>query len=165
LDAAQERRIEALPEIRIRVFEQRDLRYLKTIARNGYSGTRFFYDPHFRRSLAKNLYVTWIEKSCQGEADAVLVLEMHQKPTGYITCHILQEEVGQIGLVGLDAKVRGMGVGKQLVYSALRQFQQWGMKRVEVVTQGRNLKAQRLYQSCGFVTRNLQLWYHKWLNG
>jgi hypothetical protein len=31
-----------------------------------------------------------------------------------------------------------------------------------VVTQGNNLAAQRLYQTCGFLSRDLQLWYHKW---
>jgi len=31
-----------------------------------------------------------------------------------------------------------------------------------VVTQGRNLAAQRLYQRNGFVTASLQLWYHRW---
>ena len=162
LARAQEKKIKGLPEVRIRAFQESDLRHLKTIAREVYSDTRFFRDPHFPRGLAEGLYVTWIEKSCRGGADAVLVLERHQKPIGYITCHRLQEHMGQIGLVGLHAKARGEGGGRQLVDSALRQFQQWGMKRVEVVTQGRNLNAQRLYQSCGFMTKNLQLWYHKW---
>jgi hypothetical protein len=31
-----------------------------------------------------------------------------------------------------------------------------------VVTQGRNRGAQRLYQQCGFLSRDLQLWHHKW---
>jgi hypothetical protein len=33
---------------------------------------------------------------------------------------------------------------------------------VNVVTQGRNSKAQRLYERCGFLTRSVQLWYHRW---
>jgi ribosomal protein S18 acetylase RimI-like enzyme len=35
---------------------------------------------------------------------------------------------------------------------------------VSVVTQGRNVAAQRLYQRAGFVTASTQLWYHRWLD-
>jgi ribosomal protein S18 acetylase RimI-like enzyme len=38
-----------------------------------------------------------------------------------------------------------------------------GVQRVSVVTQGRNVAAQKLYQSCGFTTCSVQLWYHWWL--
>ena len=37
-----------------------------------------------------------------------------------------------------------------------------GIDRVQVVTQGRNVRAQRVYQRCGFVSAQLQLWYHRW---
>ena len=33
---------------------------------------------------------------------------------------------------------------------------------MKVVTQGRNIAGQRLYQRCGFLTRSVELWYHKW---
>lgn len=153
-----------LPGVSIRVSQQRDLPYLRAIARNIYSDSRFHYDPHFPRTKAENLYVTWIDKSCNGSADAVLVVEKNEEPMGYITCHIVQPQVGQLGLVGLHPALQGIGAGQRLVYSALQQFNDWGIKRVEVVTQGRNCKAQRLYQRCGFLTQNLQLWYHKWFS-
>jgi RimJ/RimL family protein N-acetyltransferase len=38
------------------------------------------------------------------------------------------------------------------------------IKTVHVVTQGRNTRAQRLYQRCGFVTRSMELWYHRWFD-
>jgi hypothetical protein len=31
-----------------------------------------------------------------------------------------------------------------------------------VVTQARNVPAQRLYQKCGFITRSVELWFHRW---
>jgi ribosomal protein S18 acetylase RimI-like enzyme len=34
--------------------------------------------------------------------------------------------------------------------------------KVNVVTQGRNVRAQRLYQKSGFATDSVMLWYHKW---
>ena len=38
-----------------------------------------------------------------------------------------------------------------------------GITYIDVVTQGRNYSAQRLYQRCGFITQSTELWYHKWL--
>ena len=55
---------------------------------------------------------------------------------------------------------------KNGIVQAVRRFLSWSRqqhaKRVTVVTQGRNLAAQRLYQGNGFVTASLQLWYHRW---
>jgi RimJ/RimL family protein N-acetyltransferase len=45
---------------------------------------------------------------------------------------------------------------------ALQWFADQGMDSMEVVTQGRNVAAQRLYQKCGFATKEVQLWYHHW---
>jgi ribosomal protein S18 acetylase RimI-like enzyme len=36
------------------------------------------------------------------------------------------------------------------------------MRVATVVTQGRNIASQRLYQKHGFVTQSIQLWYHRW---
>jgi hypothetical protein len=37
-----------------------------------------------------------------------------------------------------------------------------GAATVSVVTQGRNVRAQRIYQQFGMRTRSLELWYHRW---
>ena len=38
------------------------------------------------------------------------------------------------------------------------------IKKLYVVTQGRNIRAQRLYQKNGFIIKSSGIWYHKWLN-
>ena len=37
-------------------------------------------------------------------------------------------------------------------------------RRITVVTQGRNARAQRLYQRAGFVTESVRLWFHRWFD-
>ena len=37
------------------------------------------------------------------------------------------------------------------------------LMKSSLVTQGRNLYAQRLYQKAGFFTKGTELWYHKWI--
>jgi dTDP-4-amino-4,6-dideoxy-D-galactose acyltransferase len=139
-----------------------DLPILREIARASYHDTRFYYDSHFSRQRVDELYETWIERSCNGFADTVLVVESGRRPVGYVTCHLKESGEGQIGLVGVHDACRGRGVGRVLVKEALRWFAERGSPSVTVVTQGRNDKAMRLYERCGFVARDARLWYHLW---
>jgi dTDP-4-amino-4,6-dideoxy-D-galactose acyltransferase len=140
----------------------RDIPMLQTIARASHRDSRFYYDGNFPGSLCDALYEVWIEKSCRGWAQTVLVAEDGGEPVGYISCHLPTPTTGKIGLVGVGQKAQGKGLGKGLVDAALRSFTEQGVESVMVVTQGRNVRAQRLYQRCGFVTRSVELWFHKW---
>jgi dTDP-4-amino-4,6-dideoxy-D-galactose acyltransferase len=137
---------------------------LRMIARSSYRDTRFYYDPNFPDSLCGALYETWIEKSCKGYADCVLVAEVGTQPVGYISCHKLEKKEGQIGLAGVSEEFQGRDIGHRLVSESLVWFARQGVERVRVVTQGRNVKAQRLYQRSGFLTKEVQLWYHRWFS-
>jgi GNAT superfamily N-acetyltransferase len=153
-----------VPNGQIRPVEPSDIPQLQVLARTAHSDTRFFNDPHFSYGMAEELYETWIALESQGRAQKVLVaISEKGAPIGYISCHVdSAKRVGRIELVGVAAESRGKGVGKSLVLAALDWLSQQGLVRSTVVTQGRNIMAQRLYQRCGFVTENLQLWYHKW---
>jgi dTDP-4-amino-4,6-dideoxy-D-galactose acyltransferase len=146
----------------IRLCTPEDVPALRAIARVSHRDSRFYYDSNFPTSLCDALYETWIEKSCKGYADAVLVAEFQGWPVGYISCHLLDQAEGQIGLFGVSADFQGKGLGQKLVNESLRWFAEQDMRQVAIVTQGRNCKAQRLYQRCGFLTRSAQLWYHRW---
>ncbi|MGP0101640.1 MAG: GNAT family N-acetyltransferase, partial [Solirubrobacteraceae bacterium] len=67
-----------------------------------------------------------------------------------------------IGLLGVSPQARRKGIGKNLVLAAIDWFRTQGVPSVTVVTQGNNLPAQRLYQQHGFLSHDLQIWYHKW---
>ena len=147
----------------IRSARPADMPALQQIARVSHTDTRFFQDPHFAKDRSAALYETWIKVSLEGYAHAVLVAELEGCPAGYISCHLestLHE--GRIGLLGVSGETRGQGVGASLVSRALAWFCDQGVRRVLVATQGRNVRAQRLYQRCGFVTSTVDLWYHKW---
>jgi len=146
----------------IRLVSPDDLNALKAIARVSYHDTRFYADTTFPVSRADALYEIWIEKSCNGYADAVFVMEIDHQSVGYISCHLLGEGKGNIGLVGVSQNSQGKSIGRLLIDSALNWFLEKNVTQVSVVTQGRNIKAQRLYQRCGFLTRSLQFWYHRW---
>ncbi len=150
------------PGVVIRNARTDDLPALRSIARECFHDSRFYFDSHFSRSLCDSLYETWIEVSVNGYADAVLVAESEGEPAGFITCKQADQVTGEIGLLGVGSGWRGRGIGKALIMAGLSWFNSHRLQKVSVVTQGRNLSAQRLYQRCGFITRSNQLWYHKW---
>jgi dTDP-4-amino-4,6-dideoxy-D-galactose acyltransferase len=138
-----------------------DLRALRTIARTSHHDTRFYFDGHFEQEKCDLLYATWIENSFRGFAQAVLVAEADGEPAAYLTCH-LNDQASQIGLVGVGEGHRGKGLATKLVRAFLSWSREQGARRALVVTQGRNLPAQRLYQRNGFITSSVDLWYHRW---
>ncbi len=153
------------PEFSIRPYQDNDLKYLKNVAKGIYPNSRFHQDPNFDNDLADKLYVRWIENSCKGSApEMVFVLTQKNLPVGYITCNIQEPSLGNIGLFGIASSLQGQGFGTTLLCSAMEWFIGKNVKSVEVVTQERNIAAQRLYQTVGFKTKTLQLWYHKWLS-
>ncbi len=146
----------------IRLAIDADIAALRPIAAANHRDSRFYQDGGFSPERCDELYATWIEKSCNGYADAVLVADCGEGAVGYLSCHIRDNGVGNIGLVGISSARQGKGLGRLLLTESLRWFAAAGITQVEVVTQGRNLAAQRLYQKSGFLTSSLQLWYHRW---
>jgi len=148
----------------VREFRPSDRGALCALARVSHTDTRFFFDGGFEAERCHALYQTWIEKSSNGYADAVWVAETERGPSGYVSCHLSAEGTGRIGLLAVHSEERGRGLARQLVSRALEYFGCKGMTSASVVTQGRNIAAQRLYQRCGFVTDSIQLWYHRWFD-
>ena len=149
--------------VRIRTPREEDMPALRRIARASCTVSRFFFDDHFEGDAAERLYDTWITKSCKGFAEHVFIAELAEAPVGYITCHVDSvEHKGRIGLVGVDEMTRGRSIGTSLTLAALGWFRDQRVESVEVITQGRNIQAQRLYQRCDFRTQSLELWFHKW---
>jgi dTDP-4-amino-4,6-dideoxy-D-galactose acyltransferase len=159
--------LEPVPELAMRGAGARpavpsDARALEDIAGEAHRGTRFFTDTHFPRERSIELYRTWIRNSLHGAADAVLVVDDASGPAGYATAIVKARGRGEIGLVGVAARARGRGLGRALVSAAVHWLRGRGCARVEVVTQGLNAEALRLYQGAGFRLARTATWYHRW---
>ena len=149
---------------RVRSATEGDIPALRAIARTSHRDSRFYYDRNFPSHLCDELYATWIQRSCQGWATKVFVAGENEVIDGYVTCNLPNRFSAQIGLVGVADVAQGKGIGSELVSYAVRWFAQEGVEKVTVVTQGRNVRAQRLYQRSGFVTRSVDLWFHRWFS-
>ena len=91
----------------------------------------------------------------------MLVNDLDSRPAGYVACHA-REDSGNIGLIAVDESARARGLGQALVLGAVAWSQGRGLGQVTVVTQARNIGAQRVFQRCGFETSSVGLWFHKW---
>ncbi|MCK6488896.1 MAG: GNAT family N-acetyltransferase [Planctomycetes bacterium] len=133
-----------------------------TIA-SGWS-SRFRRDPCLPAAKADALYEIWIRRSLAGEiADQVFAWcdNGSDQPLGFVTI-ALREDMGSIGLIAVAPAARGRGIGASLVDAALRHASAKGAQRLEVVTQGANQEACRLYQRCGFTLAQRSRVFHVW---
>ncbi len=145
----------------IRTAAQGDVAALRTIAGVSHTDSRFYQDGNFSRACCGELYRIWIENSCTAGSGMVLVAEHEGLPAGYVTCDVCGDR-GRIGLLAVSDSAQGVGLGRALVAGALRWMRARELASAFVVTQGRNLKAQRLYEANGFRAESMQLWYHLW---
>ena len=146
----------------VRPWGDGDVPALRRLAAASHRDSRFYYDRHLAREQCDRLYATWIEKSCLGYADVVLVADLAGEPVGYVSLHRRAPSAASIGLIAVDPSMRGVGCGRALIASALEWSGRHGLRPVTVVTQARNVHGLRLYERCGFVTTSVQLWYHWW---
>jgi dTDP-4-amino-4,6-dideoxy-D-galactose acyltransferase len=165
MDVRVELRREAAPEPLEGVREARedDREPLREIARTSHGITRFYADPRFPDDRCDDLYDTWIDQSLSGWAEGVLVADHEGRPAGYVSCHLAAgERRGSIGLIAVDERARGGGIGVVLARSAVGWCAERGAETMSVVTQGRNAQALRTFQRAGFLVDSLGLWFHKW---
>ena len=145
----------------LRAARPEDEEPLRRMARANHRITRFYADPNFPEDRCDDLYETWIRRSLEGWADAVLVAESEGRPAGYVSLHD-RDGTGSIGLIGVDPDARGRQLGRELVLGGVAWCADRGLAEVTVVTQGRNVPALRTFESCGFRTTDVGLWFHKW---
>jgi dTDP-4-amino-4,6-dideoxy-D-galactose acyltransferase len=146
----------------IREANPQDLIALKRIARSSHENTRFFVDLCFERELSRKLYAIWIERSISNETEKVFVLTEEDVVIAYISCAIAELGKSSIGLLAVDPNKKGQGRAMTIVSHALAWLKKNGAVMNEVVTQGTNISALKLYEKMGFRIKDVKFWYHKW---
>ena len=125
--------------------------------------SRYAIDPHIPATYFNELYKQWIRKSISHEfADEVLVSFDGNRIQGMVTVG-QKNERGTIGLIAVNADSRGQRLGEALVYAALHWSVSKGYGASQVVTQGDNAAACRLYEKCGYRVETIEPFYHIWL--
>jgi ribosomal protein S18 acetylase RimI-like enzyme len=125
--------------------------------------SRFRFDPHFGEEGANRLYRTWLRKSfSEGFSSDFLVAHRDGRPEGFLTLRP-RDGVPHIDLLGVAEEARGRGVGGRLIRCAESRLRAQGAGRVDVITQGHNIDALRVYQKSGFLIASSDIFFHIWL--
>jgi dTDP-4-amino-4,6-dideoxy-D-galactose acyltransferase len=132
------------------------------IASGAYS--RFKKDERFGWQNFEKLYRQWITDSVKKKiAEAVFVSRFQNDLTGFITAGG-KNGIGVIGLVAINEKYRGVGIGNMLMEYTLTWFNKNGYQKVEVATQQENKAACSLYEKFGFRPEKIYHYFHFWLD-
>lgn len=123
--------------------------------------SRFNTDKRIRRESFETLYTLWITKSVSKEiAEEVLVYKEDNEIQGFVTVG-KKGNRGDIGIIAVDAAFRGKGIGKSLMFEAENYYYN-KTNKIQVVTQGDNIPACKLYESCGYAVEKSEYFYHLW---
>jgi dTDP-4-amino-4,6-dideoxy-D-galactose acyltransferase len=145
----------------VRVADLADEPAVAELAAQTITGTRFTLDRHFPQERIPLLYAEWVRRGLRsGAARRVLIAE---PAAGFVVCGLDSDDAtGSIELIGVAAHSARRGIGLALVRAAHTMMCEAGCNRARVVTQGRNIPAQRLYQSLGYRTATVGWWLHRW---
>lgn len=136
---------------------------LVALARQSGGQSRFRVDPQMPAGVFERIYDTWIARSVSGEiADAVFVAELDGAAAGMVTVGPKNGR-GDIGLLAVAERARGRGLGGALVRAALAWTAARGLDTAQVVTQGANAAACRLYLTSGYAVESAVPVRHLWL--
>jgi dTDP-4-amino-4,6-dideoxy-D-galactose acyltransferase len=123
--------------------------------------SRFKKDEAIPVSKYEELYKMWIVNSVNKKiANEVLVYKIGNIIAGFVTIGEKNKRA-DIGIIAVDSEFRGRGIGKALMISA-EYVASSNFKIIQVVTQGSNTAACKLYTSCGYSIESVFYVYHLW---
>lgn len=124
--------------------------------------SRFNLDKRIGITNYENLYKEWIINSVNKKfAKEVLVYYDEDIIAGFATLGE-KNSIADIGIIAVNSNYRGKGIGKSLIHSSENWFLNKDYKNIQVVTQGDNIPACKLYESCGYKVSRLEYFYHFW---
>jgi len=116
--------------------------------------SRFKKDTRLNQKEFESLYQHWIEKAI--DEDIVLT----NKSLNAMATLSVEEKEASIGLLSVDEKERGKGLGRQLVLTAENEAILSGAETLFIPTQSHNIPACKLYQSLGYEVAERIYIYH-----
>lgn len=136
---------------------KKDMKYLTKFS-------KFFIQSRFNilgKEKVAEFYSEWIKNSILGDFDDVcFFIEEEAQVAGLITIKNFNNNQARIGLIVVDEKFQGIGVGKKLLKVAEKYCVENNKKELFVTTQGNNIKAQNFYIKNEYLVNEIGVWYY-----
>lgn len=134
---------------------------LREFSKGLFKDSRFYYPP-FSVAEGEAFFAQWLHNAILGEFDDYCFFSQDSgKIQGFVTSRLdLVEKRIRIGLIGTDAKTRGLGLGKRLFNFIYKNGFESGAEHLFVATQVRNQQAMGFYSHLGGVIDEItQIFY------
>ena len=126
--------------------------------------SRFNIDERIGENNFKEMYRLWITKSVKREiAKEVIVYKHNSDIAGYLTIGEKNNRA-ELGMGAVDSNYIGKGIGRILFENAEKWAHNMGYKDIQIVTQGGNIPACKLYENLGYTIESMVYFYHIWKN-
>ncbi len=154
------------PEISAREATETDLGFARRLAARSHRTSRFYFDGNFPRDRCDALYQAWVERASRDPDRRLLIGVVDAEPVGYMSCGPLgPSREGHGELVAIEERYRGQGIGRALHFAEYRDYAARGALTQLGVISLRNVVNIRLHEQLGFLTDNVEVWFHKWYGG
>jgi len=127
--------------------------------------SRYNIDPNFTTEQFKELYRAWCTNSLNKQfADQTIgQFDEDNSLIGFVTIKII-DNCANVGLIAVDQKEQGKGVGQNLLQLAENYAIQNGCSSIRVPTQETNVQALKFYRKNGYKDIKVESIYHLWLS-
>ena len=143
--------------IKVREYEKKDLKQIKQMTRGAFPKVHWYNNKYLNKDKIDEMYVKWVENSCNGRADIVFVYEENDKVLGYLTCY------KRLELLVVSSEARRKGVGSALVRTGLDYYKNKNFKEVSLKVEMLNIPVLNLHLKCGSELHSVVLNINKWL--
>lgn len=108
-----------------------------------------------------NFYEAWAENAILGTHDDLCrVIKIDEECVGFVTLKCFKDGKSRIGLIGVVDRYKNRGIGKKLIASIENSALDLGCQEVAVVTEGKNIPAQRFYIRNGYNIDCIEYWHY-----
>ncbi|MCC9022766.1 GNAT family N-acetyltransferase [Bacillus nakamurai] len=131
------------------------------LARDVFTKSRYYYDPHISYENANRLFEEWARNNAEGRASLNIVAISKGEVVGFVQGLSKGDEF-VLDLMAVKPGFEGKGAGYHLVAHIIEQSMRFQHRTVSAGTQLHNVRAIRLYERMGFAAEKSYYYYHVW---
>jgi GNAT superfamily N-acetyltransferase len=152
------------PDDRVQPYRPIDEASIQALSQGSFSLTRYARDPHMPPGAADRVVESWIGNNLNGRAHNTWVIREQGQAVAFLSSlWDSSKRWASVDLIAVEKQQRGTGLGRALIEAMVSHYSSTATE-ISIGTQGDNLAALALYQSCGFRVRRLELGFARLLS-